>query len=651
MGTMRIAFYSRLMSLTMAAVLVAAIAFGYGLIQKVRIGGPIYSDLIAGKDVIADVLPPPLYIIEAYLETSRAMLDPASVTERRARVEQLKADYDTRHAYWQDLPLTPELKAALLKAADAPAQRFFSLGADEFFPALAAGDKAAAEAAYGQMSAAYADHRAEIDRVVQLASGWYAATEAEAQGEIPWALSVIGALAVLVVTLVAAAGVLAERAVVRPIGLIAKAMRHLADGHADVTVPAVGRTTEMRELAGAMTVFADNARERAGLMQEVHAGRAAAEERKATLETLAMNFLSDADSMKTVLDREAHVVQGCAKAFRQTVETSESEAGQGLAAAVAAAENVRAVAEEAGRLSASTRQIAQQTDEARRLTEAAATRARGAEQEVQALTTVAEQIKSILESIGGIAAQTNLLSLNATIEASRAGEAGRGFAVVAAEVKALAGETAKATGEVDRLLQQINACTGAVVGSISRIVVDVDAVNALNGDVAAAIAEQERATAEIAQSAEQASISTDGARETNERLSAIVQEARNEVVRVGEASRSLFEVLGSFTEGTDRFLGTISQDMKERRKGIRHRVVDPADVIVGGRRTTTSLRDLSLTGAAVALVPGVVRGSAVTVVLGGQEIAADCVWIDDTGFGVKFRTALAEFPVELRKTG
>lgn len=647
----RIVVYSRLVGFVVVAVMAVAIAFGHGLIQDVRIGGPIYGNLIAGKDVIADVLPPPLYIIEPYLEASQAMLDPASAAVRQDRVADLKALYDERRAVWQEATLTPTLKATLLADAHEPADRFFTLAFERFFPALQANDRAAADAAYAEMSAHYATHRAAVDQVVALASTWYAETEAQAKSTIPWALSLLAALAAVIVALVVGTAILAETAVIGPITRVAATMRRLAAGEALGSVPPVGRTAEMRDLAAAMTVFAANARERAGLLDAVEEGRREAEARKGTLEQLAINFLGDADAMKTVLDREAHVVGGCAKAFGQTVNASEVEAQNGLAASITAAETVRAVAAEVGHLSTSTRQVARQTEEARRITKAAADRAAAAERDVQALTTVAGQIKTILEAIGGIASQTNLLSLNATIEASRAGDAGRGFAVVAAEVKALAGETARATAEVDHLLQQINGCTGAVVDSIGRIVSEVESVSALNSEIAAVIAQQEQATAQIAENAEKASHSTDGVRETSARLTEIVRGAGVEVRRVSDASRSLFDVLGTFSKGTDRFLGTISHDMKERRSHVRHQVGDPVEVVIGGRRIATSVKDVSLGGAAVAKVPGVQAGTALALVFDGREISAECIWVGDTHFGVRFRQVQTEFPVLLRKVG
>lgn len=650
MRAKRLSFYTRAMSLVIGAVLLAAISVGYGLIQGVRIGGPLYGDLVAGKDVVADVLPPPLYVIESYLEASRAMLDPASADERRARFERLKADYDARHAHWTGAALPPDLSEALLSRSHAPAERFFAAGLNGVFPALADGRTQAAAEAFTAMTAAYAEHRAEVNRVVDLAGAWNLSTERTAGDWIPLAMGVLGALAVAVVALVGAAAVLAERAVVRPLGRAADAMRQLAAGRSDMALPALGGSAEMAEFAAAMAVFAANARERAVLLTEVQQGREEAERSRAQLEQLAVGFLQDADMMKTVLDREAHVVRACAKAFETTVADTEAQAGRGLESSTAAAGSVRAVAAAAGQLSASTRLVARQTVEARRITEGAAERARSAEREVQALSGVAGQIRSLLAAISGIADQTNLLSLNATIEASRAGEAGRGFAVVAAEVKALATETARATGEVDRLLQEINGCTGAVESSIGRIVGEVAAISALTGEIAAAVAEQERATAEIAGGAEQASASTEGARDTSGRLASILRATRGEVDRVGGASRSLFTALAEFTAGTDRFLGSISSDMKERRRHIRHEIDEPAEVIVAGRRSATTVRDLSLSGAAVAMVPGVARGAAVTLAIGGREIPGECLWVSGSHFGLRFRQVLEEFPVLLRKS-
>lgn len=141
--------------------------------------------------------------------------------------------------------------------------------------------------------------------------------------------------------------------------------------------------------------------------------------------------------------------------------------------------------------------IAQQMDEASSISRGAVSDATASAEKVEELSTVTQRITVIVDLIRSIAAQTNLLALNATIEAARAGEAGKGFAVVAAEVKNLAGQTAKATEEIEQQIEQIQGAMGETVGAIGKIGETTRKLNGIAGDVSQAIARQAVATQQV----------------------------------------------------------------------------------------------------------------------------------------------------------
>src|SRR4029077_19580517 len=155
-------------------------------------------------------------------------------------------------------------------------------------------------------------------------------------------------------------------------------------------------------------------------------------------------------------------------------------------------------------LSSSVMEIDRQVSHSNAIAAKAVDEAERTNAEIKALDDAAKRIGDVVKLITAIAEQTNLLALNATIEAARAGEAGRGFAVVANEVKALAGQTAKATEEISAQIagmQQATVRSIEALGAIERTIRDIGEIT---GTIAAAVTEQGAATQEIARSVETA---------------------------------------------------------------------------------------------------------------------------------------------------
>src|SRR5262245_40107698 len=121
-------------------------------ITELKVGGPVYTRIVAGKDLIADILPPPEYIIEPYLEATLALNDPKSLGARKERLAQLRKDYGARHDYWKsDKIYDPAIVADLTGPAHQDAQLFWDELDNSFLPALDSGDMAAAATAYAKL--------------------------------------------------------------------------------------------------------------------------------------------------------------------------------------------------------------------------------------------------------------------------------------------------------------------------------------------------------------------------------------------------------------------------------------------------------------------------------------------------------------------
>ena len=517
--------------------------------ERLKVGGELYGTIMQGQDLRADILPPPEYIIEAYLETSLAVIGAKPLDLTTEALAKLHADFDRRHAYWVESDLRPDLKAMITQESFDHASDFWRAVEGELLPALGRGDQEAAATAYGTASTAYDRHRAVVDRIVAETEAMNTALEAQAQAAGAEGLAWQGAGALAAFAVLFGGVLLAQHGVVRPLAGMTQAMNRLAAGDTSVPVRGGARGDEVGDLARAFEAFKQAGRAKQRLEEEALDARAAtarATERSASDARLtllasvrpAFQRLSSGDLTVRLDETVGANFEEMRVLFNQSVARLETMVGAvlsnvqalraGLGEISAATDDLSSRTElqamnlerTAGMLSTVSKGVADTADRTARATQAAA----GAEQAaigggeivgqaVEAIGEVQEssaQIGKIIGVIDDIAFQTNLLALNAGVEAARAGEAGRGFAVVAMEVRALAQRSSLAAKEIKDLISTSHAhvqrgveLATASGASLREIVAQVAEMSAAIGEIAGGARSQAESLRQVSDAADQ----------------------------------------------------------------------------------------------------------------------------------------------------
>ena len=362
-------------------------------------------------------------------------------------------------------------------------------------------------------------------------------------------------LAGLIVALVVSAfGYWVARSVTLPIGAMTRAMLALAEGDKSVAVPATERGDEIGSMAGALQVFKDNAEKVERLTAEQQ------EQERRNAESMRQKFEGLSSALDEVSQKAVAEITGKTKEMTETAEHmshSASAVSQQSSAVAAASEeataNVQTVASAAQEMAAAIEEVTRLVVRSSEITNRASDHAESTNATVQSLAQAAEKIGDVIKLISDIAEQTNLLALNATIEAARAGEAGKGFAVVASEVKSLANQTAKATEEIAGQIGSMRDVTGEAVTAIEAIGTTIGEITEIAATISAAVTEQEATVKEIATNAQQVAQGNQEVSSNITKVSAASAESESQAASL----RGAAEVISKQTAGLQEELGEI----------------------------------------------------------------------------------------------
>ena len=587
------------------AFLAAAFAAGFivfgavamATLNNVKVNGPHYTNIVLYKDLLADVLPPPKYIVETYL-VAHSMGEaetPEALQTLVGKFQALKKEYAARQEYWRvNLDDSP-LKQELIVVSRRPAEAFFTVVEQELIPTLEKGDHPTAEKILAtKLAELFDEHRASINKIVEQSTANAKSIESEVTAIIAsrqWSLLAVGfsVLAIVGGLTLWIGRVMARKEVeiARVHSMMESAPMNVMFADRDLRIqyvnPASMKTLKSIEhllpvkvdpvLGGNIDIFHKNSSGQRQLLADpknlphreiIDLGTEKIDLLVCAIEDDRGNYLGPMVTWEIATQREkfnlvaqqisqsavtlassAEELTAVSSQMSVNAEETASQANVVSAAAEQVSVNVQTVSTGVEEMNSAIREIAKNATDSARVAQQAVTAAESANSSISKLDESSIEIGKVIKVITSIAEQTNLLALNATIEAARAGEAGKGFAVVANEVKELAKETAKATEDISHKIEAIQGDTRGAVQAIQEIGQVIAQINDISNTIASAVEEQTATANEMSRNVNEAS---KGTAEIAQNITSVAQAAQHTLQganNVQQASGELAQMASS----------------------------------------------------------------------------------------------------------
>jgi len=532
------AIYKQLIGQVVAFVAFAVLSFW--VISQIRINGPIYNQIAEFQDLRADSLPPPLYTVEAFAALNQAYIA-ASTSNFELRDKKLKefekheVEFKKRTAYWKKNLKTIELRGqleAIIKSGD----NFFSIAKTRFIPALKVSIVDASEPLV-DLAASFDVHRTTINQFVSTVE----TNKRFVSAETNFVDSIVGGLVLLALLLLALMVFFGRRQIDSIDNAVKKLeadsqlnqeavlklldeMGDLADG--DLTVKAEVTENITGAIADSINYTIDSLRD---LVTEII--RATSQVNQATEEAqqTSDSLLTAAEEQSRQIDETGEAINNMTRSILH-VSSNAGEASQVAQRSLqAAAQGSQAVQNTISGMNEIRAQIQETSKRIKRLGESS------------------QEISEIVELISDITEQTNILALNAAIQAASAGEAGRGFTVVAEEVQRLAERSSEATKQISAIVKTIQTDTNSAVAAMEKSTEGVVDGARLSDAAGQALNEIENVTNNLARLIQAISAATVAQTEVAATVSRNMQQIQNITSQTTEGTKRTAQSVGQLT--------------------------------------------------------------------------------------------------------